>query len=276
MTIKPVRMEDAASTFPAVTSCRFRAARIRRRCRSICPNIPELEFEFVFCDTGAELPETYEYLDRLEALLGHKIIRISALEMLDIPQAGPVGIRRRSLRALQRISSEPAIALVHAHAKIHPYEKYIGSAPAYSYIAIRADENRQGYIGSGGKPVLLSEQPNILPVYPFKDEGLGLADMQRLLDDSGLGLPKYYEWRSRSGCYFCFYQQIARVAGAEGAPSRLFERRRPTKPERTRLHLGGRALAGRRRKTCRVGPSRRSRTTPAARSAICEAGMMSE
>jgi hypothetical protein len=24
---------------------------------------------------------------------------------------------------------------------------------------------------------------------------------------SGLGLPKYYEWRSRSGCYFCFFQQ---------------------------------------------------------------------
>ena len=24
---------------------------------------------------------------------------------------------------------------------------------------------------------------------------------------SGVGWPKYYEWRSRSGCTFCFYQQ---------------------------------------------------------------------
>jgi hypothetical protein len=28
-----------------------------------------------------------------------------------------------------------------------------------------------------------------------------------ILEASGLGLPKYYEWRSRSGCTFCFFQQ---------------------------------------------------------------------
>jgi hypothetical protein len=27
------------------------------------------------------------------------------------------------------------------------------------------------------------------------------------LDSSGVGIPKYYEWRSRSGCTFCFFQQ---------------------------------------------------------------------
>ncbi|MCY4523312.1 MAG: phosphoadenosine phosphosulfate reductase family protein, partial [Halobacteriovoraceae bacterium] len=35
--------------------------------------VPNLEY--VFCDTGAELPETYEYLDKLEAFLGQKIVR---------------------------------------------------------------------------------------------------------------------------------------------------------------------------------------------------------
>ncbi len=29
----------------------------------------------------------------------------------------------------------------------------------------------------------------------------------RILEESGLGLPNYYKWRSRSGCYFCFFQQ---------------------------------------------------------------------
>ena len=29
----------------------------------------------------------------------------------------------------------------------------------------------------------------------------------RLLEESGVGLPSYYKWRSRSGCYFCFFQQ---------------------------------------------------------------------
>ena len=28
-----------------------------------------------------------------------------------------------------------------------------------------------------------------------------------ILEASGVGYPKYYEWRSRSGCTFCFYQQ---------------------------------------------------------------------
>jgi 3'-phosphoadenosine 5'-phosphosulfate sulfotransferase (PAPS reductase)/FAD synthetase len=185
---------------------------------------PGLPFEFVFCDTGAELPETYEYLDRLEHVLGRGIARISALEMLDV-SAKP---RRSAFDVVlydhfNGFLPSPRARWCTRMLKIHPYEKYIGSAPAYSYIAIRADENRQGYTG-GGKPVLLSEQPNIVPVYPFKDDGFGLADVQRLLDESGLGLPRYYEWRSRSGCYFCFYQQIAEWQGLKERHPTLFER----------------------------------------------------
>ena len=36
------------------------------------------EMEYAFCDTGKELPETYEFLDRLEAFLGKKINRLNA------------------------------------------------------------------------------------------------------------------------------------------------------------------------------------------------------
>ena len=36
------------------------------------------DMEYFFCDTGAELPETYEYLDLLEAALGKKIARLNA------------------------------------------------------------------------------------------------------------------------------------------------------------------------------------------------------
>ena len=38
--------------------------------------IPDMEY--VFCDTGDELQETYDYLDKLEFFLGKKIIRINA------------------------------------------------------------------------------------------------------------------------------------------------------------------------------------------------------
>ena len=31
--------------------------------------------------------------------------------------------------------------------------------------------------------------------------------MLEILEGTGLGLPTYYEWRTRSGCTFCFFQQ---------------------------------------------------------------------
>src|ERR1043165_332634 len=36
------------------------------------------QMEYFFCDTGAELPETYEFLSRLEAALGKPIARLNA------------------------------------------------------------------------------------------------------------------------------------------------------------------------------------------------------
>ena len=41
------------------------------------------EMEYFFTDTGAELPETYEYLDKLEAYLGKPIKRINATRTFD-------------------------------------------------------------------------------------------------------------------------------------------------------------------------------------------------
>ena len=41
---------------------------------------PELEMEYVFCDTHKELPETYEYLVRIESYLGKPITKLSSEE----------------------------------------------------------------------------------------------------------------------------------------------------------------------------------------------------
>jgi hypothetical protein len=83
--------------------------------------------------------------------------------------------------------------------KLKPFEAYVGDGPVINYVGLRADEDRTGYI---------STKPNITPVYPFQDDGLVRADIIRILEESGLGLPPYMDWgRSRSGCFFCFYQQ---------------------------------------------------------------------
>lgn len=99
--------------------------------------------------------------------------------------------------------------------KIRPFEKYVGKDKVYNYVGLRADENRKGY---------LSHKKNIIPVYPFKENNIPKDDIMKLLYQSGLGLPSYYNWRSRSGCYFCFFQQkIEWVGLLENHPD-LFEK----------------------------------------------------
>jgi 3'-phosphoadenosine 5'-phosphosulfate sulfotransferase (PAPS reductase)/FAD synthetase len=82
--------------------------------------------------------------------------------------------------------------------KIVPLERWVGDDEVITYVGIRADENRDGYI---------STKPTITARFPFKEHGLVKADILHLLEDSGIGMPDYYRWRSRSGCYFCFFQR---------------------------------------------------------------------
>lgn len=145
------------------------------------------EMEYYFTDTGKELPETYEFLQRLEVALGKPIARLNAERGFD-----------HWLWVNQGMLPSAQVRWCTPNLKIKPFEKWVGDDRAYSYVAIRADEDRQGYI---------SRKSNIIPVFPFKDDGITKADVFRLLDDAGVGLPDYYRWRTRSGCFFCFFQR---------------------------------------------------------------------
>jgi 3'-phosphoadenosine 5'-phosphosulfate sulfotransferase (PAPS reductase)/FAD synthetase len=145
------------------------------------------EMEYFFCDTGRELPETYEYLQRLETVLGKPIARLNADRDFD-----------HWLWVYGGALPSPQMRWCTKNLKIKPLEAWIGHDPTYSYIGIRADENREGYI---------SRKTNITPVFPFKDDGLVKEDILRILEEAGVGLPSYYSWRTRSGCFFCFFQR---------------------------------------------------------------------
>lgn len=151
---------------------------------------PETDYEYLFCDTHKELPETYEYLARIEARLGRPIVRLAS-------EHGDRGFDH-FLKLYGGFLPSPSARWCTRLLKIEPFEKYVGDDPTLLYVGIRADENRGGYI---------STKPNITAVFPFKEDGLAKGDVLRLLETSGVGVPKYYEWRSRSGCYFCFFQQ---------------------------------------------------------------------
>jgi 3'-phosphoadenosine 5'-phosphosulfate sulfotransferase (PAPS reductase)/FAD synthetase len=166
---------------------------------------PELEVEYFFCDTGAELPETYEYLTKLEAALGQPIARLNADRGFD-----------HWFEVFRGALPSPQMRWCTKNMKIKPIEDWIGDDPAVSYVAIRADEsNRKGYV---------STKPNISAVFPFIEEGVDHDGVMRILDDAGIGLPSYYEWRTRSGCYFCFYQRKAEWVGLAERHPDLFER----------------------------------------------------
>ena len=161
--------------------------------------------EYFFCDTGAELPETYEYLTRLEVILGKPIVRLNAHRGFD-----------HWFEVFRGALPSPQMRWCTKNMKIKPIEAWIGDAPALSYVAIRADEsNRKGYI---------STKPNIRTRFPFIEDGIERDGVTRILEEAGIGLPTYYEWRTRSGCYFCFYQRKAEWVGLAERHPELFQR----------------------------------------------------
>lgn len=158
--------------------------------------------EYFFSDTGSELKEVYEYLDKLEDHLGKEIVRLSSGRDFD-----------HHLKRFNNFLPAPHARWCTRVMKLEPFEQFIGDDPCVSYIAIRADEQREGYI---------SRKPNIKAVYPFVEDGIIKTDVFRILEES-VGIPEYYKWRSRSGCYFCFFQRRDEWLGLAEHHPELFE-----------------------------------------------------
>ncbi len=258
---------------------------------------PELEMDYYFCDTGKELPETYTLISNLENYLGQKITRLDAVK--DSPEDSFDHFVKIYGGYLPSSSARWCTKKL----KLEPFERYVGPDLVVSYVGIRGDEDREGYI---------SRKPNIQSIFPFRrniwsedvvqqvlrpealsrltaqyadlskpeqrprllrlaetplargftqtqklnallaadvplfnrvvfallrdtayplakapdfalldnDDNLIREDIFKLLRESGVGVPAYYEKRtfevdgqtgeyarSRSGCFFCFFQQ---------------------------------------------------------------------
>lgn len=154
---------------------------------------PELDIEYFFTDTGKELPEVYEYLCRLEGFLGKPILRLNPDRDFDF-----------WLRYKNNFLPSPHRRWCTEYLKIKPFEQWVRpmldeGVKVFSYVAIRGDEEyREGYN---------SKRKNLVVKLPFREDGIDKAGVIEILYAAGLGLPKYYSWRTRSGCTFCFFQQ---------------------------------------------------------------------
>ncbi|RDI56280.1 phosphoadenosine phosphosulfate reductase family protein [Flavobacterium glaciei] len=265
---------------------------------------PDIDVEYYTCDTGKELNETYDLINKLNSVLGKNIRLYKSIDELNSPEKNPFD---HFLAMYGGYLPSATARWCTGKMKLEPFENEIGNTPTISYVGIRGDENREGYI---------SKKENIQSIFPFRkniwsedvvkkflansnidfvkkqyeliapkgklemilqyveqpislrftqkqkvnalldtdvklfnkvvfeflkttdypvgklerfslienDEVLGIDDIFKILDDSGVGIPAYYlplEYeveingeikkgtysRSRSGCFFCFFQQ---------------------------------------------------------------------
>lgn len=265
---------------------------------------PDVNVEYYTCDTGKELNETYDLINKLNSVLGKNIRLYKSIDELNSPEKNPFD---HFLAMYGGYLPSATARWCTGKMKLEPFENEIGTTPTISYVGIRGDENREGYI---------SKKENIQSIFPFRkniwsedvikkllansnidfvksnykllapkeklenilqyveqpisirftqkqkvnalldtdvklfnkvvyeflkttdypvgklesfslienDEVLGIDDIFKILDDSGVGIPAYYlplEYeveingdlkkgtysRSRSGCFFCFFQQ---------------------------------------------------------------------
>lgn len=260
-------------------------------------NYPLLDIEYYTSDTGKELDETYQLIDNLEIFLGKKILRLTgANNSTELPFDHFIKMYGGYLPSSNARWCTKKL-------KLEPFENFVGNDAVVSYVGIRGDEDREGYI---------SKKSNIQSIFPFRkniwsedvinkflansniaeainifnlletnekteriieilntkisvtynqqqklnqlldlgikefntaifqfikstsyplsaeenfalvdnEEVLVRADIFKILEESGVGVPAYYKEvefevngkkstyaRSRSGCFFCFYQQ---------------------------------------------------------------------
>lgn len=258
---------------------------------------PQLAIDYYYCETDKELDETYTLINNLESYLGKKIKTLKAATETHEDQFD------HFLKLYGGYLPSSNARWCTRKMKLEPFESFVGGAPTLSYVGIRGDEYREGYVSHKeniqsifpfrkniwseeiitktltNKNISILEDicPTVLPSrqidglirvikeplsfqydqlrklndlltvsiagfnkivfeflkttnYPIShledypllenEDVLVRSDIFKILEDSGVGVPEYYNKiefevddekgyysRSRSGCFFCFFQQ---------------------------------------------------------------------
>lgn len=114
---------------------------------------PNLDIEYYTCDTGKELAETYQLITNLEIYLGKKIILLKGAEGSNETPFD------HFLKMYGNYLPSSNSRWCTKKLKLEPFEKYVGNDNVISYVGIRGDEDREGYI---------SRKSNIQSIFPFR------------------------------------------------------------------------------------------------------------
>lgn len=155
---------------------------------------PDVHFEMVFSDTGAEEDDAYASLHKLEDYLGKKITWIK-------PKAD-----------LYQLISEYGGFLPSANSrfctrelKLLPFREWLEQfkgTQKWMFVGIRADE-------SSRVAFTIDECETVMP---FVEWGMGRERIFQILSET-VGIPKTYQTRTRSGCGVCPFVRKSEIVG---------------------------------------------------------------
>ena len=132
---------------------------------------PSIDLEFYTCDTGKELEETYQLIKNLEVYLG---IKIKLLKGAENSSEDPFD---HFLKMYGGFLPSANARWCTKKLKLEPFENYVGNNPVISYVGIRGDEEREGYI---------STKKNIQSIFPFRKNIWSQDVILKLLSNQNL------------------------------------------------------------------------------------------
>ena len=133
---------------------------------------PELEIEYYNSDTGCELDDTIRLVDNLESYLERKISRLVAAQGSTEPTPFD-----HFLKTSGGYLPSPQSRWCTQKLKLAEFEKFVGEEPTISYVGIRGDEEREGYV---------STKPNIQAIFPFRRNIWSLDVITKVLNNDNI------------------------------------------------------------------------------------------
>lgn len=132
---------------------------------------PQMKLEYYNTDTGCELAETELLISRLETYLGGiTMLRAAA----GSPEPTPF---EHFLKASGNYLPSPQARWCTQKMKLAEMEKFVGDAPTISYVGIRGDEDREGYV---------STKPNIQAIFPFRKNIWSVDVVNKVLSNNNI------------------------------------------------------------------------------------------
>ena len=134
---------------------------------------PQLPIEYYNTDTKCELAETEKLIENLKSYLGHIEILVAAE---DSPEPTPFD---HFLKISGGYLPSPQARWCTQKMKLAEFERFVGDDPTISYVGIRGDEDREGYV---------STKPNIQAIFPFRKNIWSIDVIHNVMQNSNIGV----------------------------------------------------------------------------------------